>query len=118
MRIWDLEPTILCRQHLLGEHRELHSLWTVISQNKKGYSQHPETKRWVGKLSALYARHESLVVEMEGRGYKHNSPLDKSLATGSEVQDVFLHTKDEQIAIIKAKQCFCLINNLTLDAKR
>jgi hypothetical protein len=25
MRIWDIEPRKLCRNHLLGEHRELHA---------------------------------------------------------------------------------------------
>ena len=24
MRIWDVDPALLCRSHLLGEHRELH----------------------------------------------------------------------------------------------
>jgi hypothetical protein len=30
MRIWDIEPEKLCRQHLLGEHRELHGLWVIL----------------------------------------------------------------------------------------
>ena len=107
MRIWDLPPAKLCRKHLLGEHRELHALWVVISQNKKGYSKHPETKRWVGKLKALYARHEELVAEMKSRGYNHNSVLDKSLATGSSTQNEFVHSVSEQIEILKNKKCDC-----------
>ncbi len=107
MRIWDLPPAKLCRKHLLGEHRELHALWVVISQNKKGYSKHPETKRWVGKLKALYARHEELVAEMKSRGYNHNSVLDKSLATGSGTQNEFVHSVNEQIEILKNKKCDC-----------
>ncbi len=54
MRIWDLEPERLCRQHLLGEHRELHALWVILTQDKQGFSRHPETLRWRGKLQALY----------------------------------------------------------------
>lgn len=77
MRIWDISPAKLCKNHLLGEHRELHAIWAIITENKKGYSKHPETIRWVGKLGALYFRHEQLVKEMKDRGYNHHSPLDK-----------------------------------------
>jgi len=77
MRIWDISPNKLCRNHLLGEHRELHAMWVVITENKKGYSKHPETIRWRGRLKAMYLRHEELVKEMKQRGYDHKSPLDK-----------------------------------------
>lgn len=58
MRIWDLDPAILCRQHLLGEHRELHGLWNILvreqqGQGTGGYANHPETRRWEGRLKAL-----------------------------------------------------------------
>lgn len=109
MRVWDLEPAILCRNHLLGEHREIHSIWTVITQNKSGYSKHPETLRWFGKLKALFLRHETLVKEMKNRGYNHHSDLDKSLATGSAIQDEFVHTKEEQLKILKEKNCSCKV---------
>ncbi len=109
MRIWDLPPSKLCRKHLLGEHRELHALWVVISQNKKGYSMHPETKRWVGKLKALYIRHEELVAEMKSRGFNHNSALDKSIATGSATQNVLVNTVEEQMEILKNKKCECKV---------
>lgn len=109
MRIWDLPPSVLCRKHLLGEHRELHAIWTVLTQNKKGYAKHPETLRWVGKLKALAKRHESLVDEMKKRDYKHNSNLDMSLATGSAIQKKFIHTIEEQKEIIKNKLCDCKI---------
>lgn len=107
MRIWDLSPSILCRKHLLGEHLELHSIWAVITQNKKGYSRHPETLRWVGKLKALYNRHKNLVEEMKNRGYNHHSDLDIKLARGKPLQDFFLNTHDEQIKILKNKNCEC-----------
>lgn len=82
MRIWDIEPKYLCRTHLLGEHRELHAIWTILTKGKSGYRHHPETRRWQGKLKALYARHQSLVKELARRGYNHFSPLDKKLARG------------------------------------
>lgn len=74
MRIWDIPPEKLCRQHLLGGHRELHALWSIIINNKKAYAHHPETMRWRGKLRALYLRHNAQVEEMTKRGYKHYPP--------------------------------------------
>ncbi len=109
MRIWDLPPNILCRAHLLGEHRELHAIWTIISQAKTGYAKHPETLRWYGKLKALYTHHEKLVLEMQKRGYAHKSPLDKSLALGDSKQKEYVHTPQEQKEIIKSKKCGCRV---------
>lgn len=107
MRIWDLPPKILCSKHLLGEHLELHCIWTILTEGRKGYSHHPETLRWKGKLKALYNRHDELVKEMKSRGYNHKSDLDKSLATGKTKQDIFLQTPKEQIGILKIKSCDC-----------
>ena len=111
MRIWDLPPEILCRQHLLGEHRELHGLWNILTLDKKGYREHPETKRWVGRLAALYSRHEALVAEMHRRGYRHNSPLDRDLATGSEIQDMLIDTPEEQFNMLVEKPCLCTLKS-------
>jgi hypothetical protein len=111
MRIWDVHPKYLCRQHLLGEHRELHGLWNILTKHggTGGYSHHPETKRWVGKAKALYGRHEVLVAEMKKRGYAHNSPLDKRHARGSIKQNMFINTVKEQKQILRAKPCGCFM---------
>lgn len=108
MRIWDVDPACLCREHLLGEHRELHGLWNILTQGKAGYSRHPETLRWVGKLAALYDRHERLVAEMLVRGYRHDSPLDPRLATGARIQDAFVDPPEVQLRILAAKGCRCI----------
>ena len=107
MRIWDVDPAELCRKHLLGEHLELHALWTILTQDRRGYRSHPETKRWEGKLAALYHRHEALVAEMAARGYAHKSPLDPTLATGSAVQDAFVDDVPAQRRLLEAKPCSC-----------
>jgi len=109
MRIWDIEPSRLCRNHLLGEHRELHAIWNVITKDKKGYSRHPETLRWAGRLKALYMVHETLVSEMTARGFNHHSPLEKELATGSPVQDTYVDLPARQCEIIRAKGCDCKV---------
>lgn len=109
MRIWDLDPARLCRQHLLGEHAELHALWTILTEDREGYRSHPETERWEGKQAALYRRHEALAEEMTARGFAHGSPLDPSLATGEDEQDTFVDPPDEQEAILEAKGCPCKV---------
>jgi hypothetical protein len=109
MRIWDLPPRILCRQHLLGEHRELHALWVVLTERRSGYAMHPETMRWAGKLAALHSRHEKLVREMARRGYRHASPLDKRLARGVRRQRHRLISVNEQRALLVHKRCACRV---------
>jgi Pyrimidine dimer DNA glycosylase len=109
MRIWDLPPEVLCRNHLLGEHRELHAIWSILTNNKKGYSRHPEIIRWRGRLKALYLRHQILVKEMGNRGYRHNSPLLKELATGKAKQDLQVDSYEDQIRNLKGKECGCRV---------
>ncbi|MEA1943970.1 MAG: pyrimidine dimer DNA glycosylase/endonuclease V [Euryarchaeota archaeon] len=109
MRIWDIPPEKLCRNHLLGEHRELHALWSIITNDKKAYSNHPETLRWKGKLRALYLRHEKLVLEMTKRGYKHHTPLDAKLATGESKQTEFVDSYEKQIQILRERGCECKV---------
>ena len=109
MRIWDLPPPVLCRRHLLGEHRELHALWSILTGGKTGYANHPETRRWRGRLAALYRRHEALVAEMERRGYRHATPLDPALATGAAVQDTYVDPPARQRALLRAKGCDCAV---------
>jgi len=107
MRIWDVDPRLLCRSHLLGEHRELHALWVILTEDRHGYRHHPETLRWRGKLAALYRRHELLVAEMAVRGYRHRSPLDPRWATGAAAQDAYVDSPAEQLALLAAKPCPC-----------
>jgi putative hemolysin len=107
MRIWDVEVARLCDQHLLGEHRELHAIWTILTTGKRGYSRHPETLRWQGRLAALYARHEDEVAEMGRRGFRHASPLDPALATGEAAQTVLVDSVADQLARLTARGCGC-----------
>jgi hypothetical protein len=111
MRIWDVSPSLLCRQHLLGEHRELHGLWRILTEERQGYAQHPETRRWRGKLAALYERHEGLAEEMARRGYRHASPLDRRQAIGPVAQNDFVDPLEAQFAILRNKGCDCAVTN-------
>lgn len=107
MRIWDISPRRLCRQHLLGEHRELHAIWTILTNNRKGYRRHPEVLRWEGALAGLFRRHEALVAEMQRRGYTHRSPLNAKAATGVPRPQGFVDSPSRQLKILRDKGCSC-----------
>ncbi|MBU2102120.1 MAG: pyrimidine dimer DNA glycosylase/endonuclease V [Candidatus Omnitrophota bacterium] len=109
MRIWDIDPGKLCRSHLLGEHRELHAIWTILTEGKKGYSRHPETLRWNNKLKALYRRHAKLVAEMQKRSFLHKSELNRAHATGSGVQRVYVDPLIRQKSLLRSKKCACKV---------
>jgi len=74
MRMWMVNPRIMCRQHLLGEHAEIHMFIGTISRRKsvKGYLQNG-----LLEVHNLYARHEELVEEMKRRGYNHCSEVNE-----------------------------------------
>jgi hypothetical protein len=107
VRIWDLEPARLCDRHLLGEHRELHAIWAILTRGKEGYAHHPETLRWRGRLAALYARHEAQVAEMSRRGFRHASPLDPRLATGAARQTELIDSVEAQRERLASRECGC-----------
>ena len=102
MRIWDLDPGFLNDKSLLGEHRELHGIASILINNKKGYSRHPETLRWRGCLGALAVRHQLLVAEMELRGFNHRSPLR---ITGQPLvwPEIWINSPGEQYQILSQK---------------
>jgi len=75
MRIWDINPGYLNDKSLLGEHRELHAIVSILINKKKGYSNHPETLRWKGCGWALKQRHKLLKHEMLLRGFHDKTPV-------------------------------------------
>ena len=78
VRIWCVPVSELDRQHLLGEHAELHCIVGALQDKYKAYQNHPQTLRFKDHIEQLYFRHEQQVQEMQKRGYKHSSPLPKS----------------------------------------
>lgn len=72
MRMWNINPKYMCRQHILGEHLELHMLATAVKtkQNINGY-----IKNKLVETHNIQERHNTLVREMLRRGYQHKTPL-------------------------------------------
>ena len=69
MRMWMVDPKLLCRKHLLGEHGEIHK------HRHNFVKRHNMTGR-AGQIDpkAMGSRHDELVAEMQRRGYNHASP--------------------------------------------
>ena len=74
MRMWKIDTEFLCRQHLLGEHNELHKFAGALNKEKniKGFIE-----KGLMEVHNIVKRHNELVKEMNFRGYKHNSLLPK-----------------------------------------
>lgn len=72
--MWLVNPRKLCREHLLGEHKELHQLVGSLLKGKsvKGYIEKGQVE-----IHSIEKRHKELVKEMIARGYKHKSPIKK-----------------------------------------
>ena len=72
MRMWMVDPAVMCRKHLLGEHVELHMVtaWLIKGKRIIGWA---ESNCMEPKM--IERRHKTLVSEMKRRGYKHASPL-------------------------------------------
>ena len=71
-RMWLVNPKRLCRQHLLGEHKELHQL---VGSIIKGKSIQGHIDKGQVEIPKIKTRHKELVKEMFARGYKHQSKL-------------------------------------------
>ena len=75
MRMWNVDPKLLCRQHLLlGEHRECHALAGMILKGKKLSGTRYITDGLV-EVHNIRSRHDDLVNEMIKRNYDHKSAL-------------------------------------------
>ena len=102
MRVWDVPAGHLNRQSLLGEHRELHGIYVIVSEGKRGYSNHPETRRWTGALTGLVWRHAQLVAEMQLRGFVDRTPLP--VPPGPPTwPDTFVTEPGDQFALLTRK---------------
>jgi len=72
MRMWMVDPRIMCTRHLVAEHLETHMIAGSVKKGKnlQGFFDKGEIC-----LDKLQERHDVLVAEMESRGMKHKSPF-------------------------------------------
>lgn len=67
-----VDPTLLCRKHLLGEHVECHMMVGTILKHHTiaGY-----IRNGLMEVHNIQRRHNELAVEIMHRGYNHKSDL-------------------------------------------
>jgi hypothetical protein len=83
MRLWLVDPKLLCRKHLLGEHVECHMFVGAIN---KGTSMNGYVQNGLLNGPELFTRHEELAAEIERRGYNHKSPLAKLTGSATDLR--------------------------------
>lgn len=75
MRMWMIDPKLLCNKHLLGEHGEIHK------HRHNFVKQHSIAKRISPVVqiepNAMETRHNILADEMLCRGMNHQSPFEQ-----------------------------------------
>jgi len=104
MRVWDIHPGYLSTRSLLGEHAEIHALYSIISKKKSGYSRHPETRRWTGHLEFLILRHDLILKEMTLRGFNHHSPCPSVENIEGKINHVpYIDLPEAQFEILRKK---------------
>lgn len=69
MRMWMVDPIILCKSHLLGEHGEIHK-----HRHNFVKGHRIEGRRGQIEPESMQQRHDILAEEMLRRGYNHKSP--------------------------------------------
>lgn len=84
MRQWNVNPQLLCRKHLLGEHVECHTFAGTI---KKGISIDGYLLNKLVDIGTIKIRHDILADEMKRRGMNHKSELNK-FNEGKEIKTV------------------------------
>lgn len=73
MRMWNVNPRFMCREHLLGEHLELHMLANSLRQ---GARVRPLVAHGLVEPYNVQGRHALVAAEMAARGYAHRTPMD------------------------------------------
>jgi hypothetical protein len=75
MRMWMVDPKVLCNKHLLGEHGEIHK------HRHNFVKQHSIAKRISPVIqiepNSMQSRHDVLAKEMLNRGMNHQSPFEQ-----------------------------------------
>ena len=92
MRQWMVDPRIMCRKHLLGEHVEHHMFVATLNRRRNVFGFLDLN---LLEPRSLAKRHRELVAEMKSRGYNHQSPLKKATIT-------YLSREDRNIKIDRA----------------
>lgn len=115
MRMWMVNPKIMCNKHLCGEHVELHM---IVGTLKRGKSMDGYVLNNLLEYSSIIERHKEISNEMINRNFNHNSILINDYE--DKVKDEFIRNskvnnnnslKELLIRCEKCKQRYEEINN-------
>ena len=95
MRMWMVNPALMCNKHLLGEHVECHMLVGHL-QRKRRITNYIRLNLLQPK--SLRERHDQLAMEMKNRGMLHKSPLPE--------YDLSYLPDEHRIYIVNADESF------------
>jgi len=95
-RMWMVDPEILCNQHLLGEHKEVHQANGTLKKKMKitGFIR----SNCIEPM-AIQSRHDDLANELIKRKMNHKSPL--------EAVDICYLSDEEQKSRIDIDENMC-----------
>jgi hypothetical protein len=85
MRMWNVDPKLLCQQHLLGEHVEMHMFTGTLA---KGVSIAGYLERGLVNPHMIKRRHDALAAEMRRRQMNHRSPISREVWAGKRLTTV------------------------------
>lgn len=74
MRMWMVDPALLCDRHLLGEHGELHKHRHVFVERRSIAGRVGSDVQI--EPESMKSRHDALADEMLRRGMRHESPYE------------------------------------------
>ena len=116
MRMWMIDPALLCTKHLLGEHGEIHK------HRHNFVKKHSIT----GRITPIVAiepanmlkRHDELAAEMLRRGHNHKSPYIQPDLSGYPQNQVNANADLEFNLIDLMCRCEECLKNITEWEKR
>jgi hypothetical protein len=118
-RMWDVNPKVMCTNHLLGEHREMHQVKGMVEK----YEHAEAVMEGLAGSNAIDTdkireRHDVLVAEMKERGYDgHKTPMepvdDKTGGVGKVDTD-----ESMQLLLRRCEDCRERAMNLDIDFNR
>lgn len=95
MRMWMVDPSVLCHRHLLGEHVECHMFRGSL---RKGRSHEGFLAAGILDSRLLAQRHDELAAELARRGYRHASPLARDFDEEAAVSTVDVRASERELA--------------------
>jgi hypothetical protein len=94
-RMWMVDPSKMCDNHLRGEHAEHHQLVGSIRNHPHGEAIiEGHAKKGQVDTSLIQQRHDELVTELKKRGVNHDSPMSYDDQWNKGAIDVKFNKRD------------------------